>query len=398
MSQVSRRSARIDPSIVNDEDKLDNSLVGNEIVSQIAKEQKKASKRPKRQPPMSSSVLESLLTKLVEVSVKSEEDSKPFETSSTDISGAFKGPTARAPDSFDGTKPAKLRSFLAQCRLVFLNHDKRFQQNRNKVLHAGSYLTGVVADWFEPFTRDNGPEAIVLNDWALFQDRITTVFGDSDAEATAEHRLNTLRMANDEQVSTYITKFRTYAADLDWSDSPLRFAFRQGLAERILDGLARSAKPHTLSELIEKSLDIDNRYWERQREKKLSHRSAHGASTRTSSSDSRNTSSRDKTRAKGDAKRPAKDRPAQRRSQDATGVVIDIRKKSSNDNKAQNKPRKDLDRILNKEGKLTAAEKQRRADKGLCSYCGGPHKLDVCPVKPTLRSAVVEKDDDPDFQ
>ena len=103
-------------------------------------------------------------------------------------------------------------------------------------------------------------EAIVLKDWQSFQEQLDEVFGDSNAEATAEYRLSTLRMRSDEEISGYIARFRTYSADLQWDDAPLRFAFRQGLADRILDELARIDNPRTLSDLLESSLKIDNRY------------------------------------------------------------------------------------------------------------------------------------------
>ena len=80
-----------------------------------------------------------------------------------------KGPDARAPDKFDGTSPIKLRPFLSQCRMVFLNHPHRFRNDRQKVLYAGSYLSGVAADWFEPFiTDDSGKNNQTLDDWQLF--------------------------------------------------------------------------------------------------------------------------------------------------------------------------------------------------------------------------------------
>lgn len=300
---------------------------------------------------------ENLLTKLTNTVVDLKEDK--------DTASPGKGPDARSPDKFDGVSPSKLRPFLAQCRLVFLNHSKRFKTDRAKVLYAGSYLTGVAADWFEPFTRDAGEEALVLDDWTLFTERIEQVFGDSNAIATAEHRLDTLRMRENDQISSYITRFRTNAAELHWDDAPLRYAFRKGLADRILDELARRDDPEDLSNLIEVSLKIDNRYWERQREKKLYPR----ATSRAVDSDSRPPSALPKDKRNFDHHRRS---PAHTTRSPARPI---------------NAERKPLDRVLNKEGKLNASEKARRAEKGLCNYCGGPHKLEACPVRPQQNSA-----------
>ena len=44
----------------------------------------------------------------------------------------------------------------------------------------------------------------------------------------------------------------------------------------------------------------------------------------------------------------------------------------------------DLSGKLDSRGKLTQQEQQRRIDKNLCSFCGGPgHRTDNCPVKST---------------
>jgi hypothetical protein len=274
-----------------------------------------------------------------------------------------KGPDARAPERFDGTDPSKLRTFLAQCRIVFLNHPRRFPDDRSKTLYAGSYLSGIAQDWFEPFTRDVGEAALVLENWPHFQERLEKVFGDSNAVATAEYRLSTLRMKETDHISNYITRFRTYAADLHWDDSPLKFAFRRGLAERILDELARADVPDTLSDLIERALRIDNRYWERQRERKLFPSARLGAQSMDHSSASNKTGG---------------NRPQYNNNKKT------FNKSDKTDRKP---PRKDLDRVLTKTGRLNDAEKARRAEKGLCAYCGGPHKIDQCPVKPATANA-----------
>ena len=39
-----------------------------------------------------------------------------------------------------------------------------------------------------------------------------------------------------------------------------------------------------------------------------------------------------------------------------------------------NQPKKELGNVLNADGKLTEAEKERRHAKGLCFYCGEPPK------------------------
>ncbi|MBW0519543.1 hypothetical protein O181_059258 [Austropuccinia psidii MF-1] len=47
---------------------------------------------------------------------------------------AFKTPSMKAPDSFDGTKAHKLRGFIQSCDLIFHNHPANFFSDRNKIL------------------------------------------------------------------------------------------------------------------------------------------------------------------------------------------------------------------------------------------------------------------------
>ncbi|MBW0495364.1 hypothetical protein O181_035079 [Austropuccinia psidii MF-1] len=48
---------------------------------------------------------------------------------------AFKTPSMKAPDSFDGTQAHKLRGFIQSCQLIFHNDPENFFSDRKKVLH-----------------------------------------------------------------------------------------------------------------------------------------------------------------------------------------------------------------------------------------------------------------------
>lgn len=280
-----------------------------------------------------------------------------------------KGPQASAPDKFDGSKADKLRPFLAQLNIVFLNHPRRFPTERSKVLFAGSYLSGTAADWFEPIIEEGSKESLMLDNWVLFKERLTKVFGDPNAEATAEHNIELLVMKDSEAIAGYITRFRTEAARLKWDDAALRHKFRMGLAERILDELARvPEQPMHLSDLMEQALLIDNRHWERVRERKF-RPTTRAVAERTSTPILRN----------------SKNNRSSGRPYSENRDVRDNRTKRFTPTKPQNYKGKGqpsaLDKIL-VNGKLTDAEKKRRAEKGLCSYCGLPHPLENCPSRP----------------
>ncbi|MBW0571728.1 hypothetical protein O181_111443 [Austropuccinia psidii MF-1] len=64
---------------------------------------------------------------------------------------AFKPPSMKAPECFDGTQPFKVRSFIQSCQLIFHNDLENFSQDRKKVLYATSFLVGRAAKWIEPY-------------------------------------------------------------------------------------------------------------------------------------------------------------------------------------------------------------------------------------------------------
>ncbi|MBW0471051.1 hypothetical protein O181_010766 [Austropuccinia psidii MF-1] len=64
---------------------------------------------------------------------------------------AFKTPSMKAPECFDGTQPFKVRSFIQSCQLIFHNDAKNFSQYRKEALYSTSFLIGRAAKWIEPY-------------------------------------------------------------------------------------------------------------------------------------------------------------------------------------------------------------------------------------------------------
>ncbi|MBW0547021.1 hypothetical protein O181_086736, partial [Austropuccinia psidii MF-1] len=60
---------------------------------------------------------------------------------------AFKTPSMKAPDSFDGTQAHKLRGFIQSCQLIFHNDPANFFSETKKVLYSTSSLTGRSGKW-----------------------------------------------------------------------------------------------------------------------------------------------------------------------------------------------------------------------------------------------------------
>ncbi|MBW0583399.1 hypothetical protein O181_123114 [Austropuccinia psidii MF-1] len=64
---------------------------------------------------------------------------------------AFKTPSMKAPEFFNGTQPFKVRSFIQSCKLIFHNDLETFFQDRKEVLYSTSFLGGRAEKWIEPY-------------------------------------------------------------------------------------------------------------------------------------------------------------------------------------------------------------------------------------------------------
>ncbi|MBW0507763.1 hypothetical protein O181_047478 [Austropuccinia psidii MF-1] len=124
---------------------------------------------------------------------------------------AFKTPSMKAPECFDGTQPFKVRSFIQSCQLTFHNDPANFSQDRKKVVYATSFLIGRAAKWIEPYLSNltNQDSNYLPNSWNLFESQLFTLFGDPNEVRKAETELDSLRIKEGGHVSLYIANFRS---------------------------------------------------------------------------------------------------------------------------------------------------------------------------------------------
>ncbi|MBW0593981.1 hypothetical protein O181_133696 [Austropuccinia psidii MF-1] len=133
---------------------------------------------------------------------------------------AFKTPSMKAPECFDGTQPFKVRSFIQSSQLIFHSDLASFAQDRGR---------------------------------------------------KEEAELDSLRMKEGGHVSLYslyIADFRSLVSRIgDWGERALIHHFRKGLPSRILDQLAsHPSRIDSLQDLMDVTLELDTRYHERQNE------------------------------------------------------------------------------------------------------------------------------------
>ncbi|MBW0577074.1 hypothetical protein O181_116789 [Austropuccinia psidii MF-1] len=116
---------------------------------------------------------------------------------------AFKTPSMKAPECFDGTQPFIVQSFIQSFQLIFHNDPENFSQGRKKGLCATSFLIGKAEKWIEPYLSNltNQDPSYLLNSWKLFESQLFTLFGDPNEVRKAEEELDSLRMKEGGHVS-----------------------------------------------------------------------------------------------------------------------------------------------------------------------------------------------------
>jgi len=159
----------------------------------------------------------------------------------------------REPDTFDGTDPKKLWTFLVQCELCFQDCAKAFCQDRARVTFAQSYLKGMMLEWFELDLLNSSSPADRphwMDSWVHFVAELQSTFGPHDPVADAEHQLKHLQMKDSYRVTRYIVDFNRLALQVqDYGDGALRRLFYSGLPDRLKDEIAQVGKPLTLNGL-----------------------------------------------------------------------------------------------------------------------------------------------------
>lgn len=264
-------------------------------------------------------------------------------------------------DKFNGRHRSKFRSFMQQCEAAFLERPRHFSSDKNRVTFVGRHLSDLALSWYLSTIRTED----VLDNWDQFLNEFKKSFGDSDEIDAAERKLLKIRMAQGEECISYITRFRDIQSILDYPDRIMMRHFRRGLSDKLQKDLSFNRyQPQNLEELMEYAREADSRHREYAADSEFSTVSSVSGSRRRNNF---NRSSRF-------SPRPPSNTSANSASSPARHTPV----KSENRNKNLNN-RFSNGNILTSDNKLTATERQRRVNLGLCTYCGkGRHKLSDC--------------------
>ena len=103
-----------------------------------------------------------------------------------------------APDEFNSRNPKKLKSFLVSCNNAFRTDPDTFRHHDKHVSYALSYLHRSTQCHFDTQLEAEDEVDFIppnwLNDWPCFIKELCEMFGDPNAEATMEAKLDALCM------------------------------------------------------------------------------------------------------------------------------------------------------------------------------------------------------------
>lgn len=188
-------------------------------------------------------------------------------------SGSFK---VNPPSEFSGQRN-QVKTFKLQClTYLHLNNDK-LNTDRKRLLFLTSYLRAAAYEWILPHLEDylEYPDAAnqkattraIMADPATFFTELQTTFGYGSERMEAERALQSIQQRG--PVSKYKAEFLTLVVKTNWDDDAIASHFYRGLKDAIKDEIARrDTRPATAQEMYEVALKIDERFYERQMEKK----------------------------------------------------------------------------------------------------------------------------------
>ena len=176
------------------------------------------------------------------------------------------------PEPFDGT--GDVRPFLTSVR-AWLHLNPGILLQSQKILSAGSLLTGKALEWWEPTARDflinehkerKKSTQEIFENYDNFEKQLEVAFGETDEIKKATRQLTQLRQTG--SAMHYFREFRRIAEKLGWADAPMIELAYQGLKEKVKDDIYKETRPTQFNAFAELVIKADNRLYERELEKR----------------------------------------------------------------------------------------------------------------------------------
>jgi hypothetical protein len=159
---------------------------------------------------------------------------------------------------------------------IDLNSEK-FGTPKKEILFIVSYLRGQAWEWIQPHLEDylenvdpddqKGTTRAILHTKRELFSEMRASFGYGNEQMEAERALQTIRQQG--PVSKYKAEFQTLVVKTNWDDEAIASHFYRGLKDPIKDEISRrDERPTTTKEMYDLAMKIDERFFERQMEKK----------------------------------------------------------------------------------------------------------------------------------
>ena len=336
-----------------------------------------------------------------EQDVEEEVTAKMLRRALVNISRAIKPATSepkikvRNPDPFDGNSPEKLRIFLFQCDVVFQAQPKAYASHQAKIFFAISFLKGMAMEYFEPYITEKGRDSTVkydfLEDWDAFHQHINNQFGSYNPEQDNEDALYNMTFPEDGNAAKFFVEFARYRSRVALGDRGYHLLARQALPKRITDRLSTCGMPtDTYDQLRLAALKIDNDYWKRKQEDAASRKKYTALQARYSKNEKSNSNSNNNTPNSSTNSNNGKSENNKKKDKGKGSSS------SNNNSSAGSQAPTERPAHLGPDNKLTATERQRRMDKGLCLVCGKEgHMRNSCPSAKPKSSSETKTDANP---
>ncbi|QRW23611.1 Retrotransposable element Tf2 protein [Rhizoctonia solani] len=170
------------------------------------------------------------------------------------------------PDAFKGKIGSEAKQWLT-CMLAWVRLNQRqFPSDLEVLSFLLMNMTEAAGAWAHPHLDQLGSHRALIQTVDEFKVEFLAAFGNPDATRAAERKITSLTQTG--TCAKYITKLCTLQMELDWNDAALCGQFAQGLHWEVQKQIAtRERQPHTLRELQDAALIIDNAL----REERASH-------------------------------------------------------------------------------------------------------------------------------
>ncbi|QRW06297.1 Retrotransposon-derived protein PEG10 [Ceratobasidium sp. AG-Ba] len=181
-----------------------------------------------------------------------------------------------APEEYSGKKGNAAKLYIQDCKTYFVANLSSFPTDNSRIMYVlmngQYYLNGL------PLAGD---QDLLIDSWQAFEAGFLATCSDPAAPEVAECGINNLKQTA--SASDYATEFRVISGELEWSDSALMAAFRQGLKPYVRSKLIEHTIGSTitsLDELINTASLIDNTLFEARKKAQATLRSPSSSSNK----------------------------------------------------------------------------------------------------------------------